>query len=192
MVEWLSQIDTQLFLFLNGLHHPLLDSVMVVFSGKLSWIPVYVFFLYLIIKYYRWQSIMVLLFVALLISVSDQVSVKAFKLVFERPRPCHVEELKPLIHLVNDRCGGAFGFVSSHAANSFALAGFLWLLLRSHFRLIGPVVFTYAILVSYSRIYLGVHYPGDILAGGIIGFLIAVGVYYLFSIAERYFCRRSC
>jgi len=65
MVEWLSQIDTQLFLFLNGLHHPLLDSVMVVFSGKLSWIPVYVFFLYLIIKYYRWQSIMVLLFVVL-------------------------------------------------------------------------------------------------------------------------------
>lgn len=192
MVEWLNQIDTQLFLFLNGLHHPFLDPVMVFFSKKLSWLPVYLFFLYLIIKYYRWQSIMVLLFVAVLISLSDQISVKAFKFVFERPRPCHEEELKPLIHLVNGRCGGAFGFVSSHAANSFALAGFLWLLLRSHFKLIGIVVFTYAFMVSYSRIYLGVHYPGDIVAGGMVGFLIAVGVYFLFRLTERYFCRRSC
>ena len=133
MLETLLQLDRQLFLFINGLHHPLLDPVMVFISGKLSWLPLYVFLLFLIVRQFKWQAVLVMIFVAVLISLSDQASVKAFKFVFERPRPCHEADLQPLIHLAAGRCGGAFGFVSSHAANSFALATFIWLLLRQHF-----------------------------------------------------------
>jgi undecaprenyl-diphosphatase len=130
MMAYLNQLDTQLFLFLNSLHLPFLDPVMILISGKLTWIPLYLFLLVLIIRYFKWQSVMILLFVALLITVSDQVSVKIFKYVFERPRPCHEPDLQALIHLPTGNCGGAYGFISSHAANSFALAGFLFLLLR--------------------------------------------------------------
>jgi undecaprenyl-diphosphatase len=130
--------------------------------------------------------------VALLISISDQLSVRAFKYVFERPRPCHEADLQPLIHLAAGRCGGAFGFVSSHAANSFALATFIWILLRGIYRWTGYVMFGYAVLVSYSRVYLGVHYPGDILAGGLLGVLAGGLVYAVYVVWGRYLCRQSC
>jgi undecaprenyl-diphosphatase len=148
--------------------------------------------LYLIIKQFKWQSILILILVALLISISDQLSVRAFKYVFERPRPCHEADLQPLIHLAAGRCGGAFGFVSSHAANSFALATFIWILLRGIYRWTGYVMFGYAVLVSYSRVYLGVHYPGDILAGGLLGVLAGGLVYAVYVVWGRYLCRQSC
>jgi undecaprenyl-diphosphatase len=135
---------------------------------------------------------MILLFVALLITVSDQVSVKAFKYVFERPRPCHEADLQSMIYLPTGNCGGAFGFISSHAANAFALAGFLFLLLRRQFSWIGIVMFSYAGIVSYSRIYLGVHYPGDVIAGGLVGIVISVAIWYLYELMQRYICPKRC
>jgi undecaprenyl-diphosphatase len=192
MIDILLQLDRQLFLFLNGLHHPALDHVMIFASAKLSWLPLYIMLLYLIIKQFKWQSILILILVALLISISDQLSVRAFKYVFERPRPCHEADLQPLIHLAAGRCGGAFGFVSSHAANSFALATFIWILLRGIYRWTGYVMFGYAVLVSYSRVYLGVHYPGDILAGGLLGVLAGGLVYAVYVVWGRYLCRQSC
>ncbi len=194
MLQLLNQFDTQLFLFLNGLHAPFLDPLMVFVSGKLSWIPLYLFFLYLIFKSSngRSQIILILLFVALLISVSDQVSVQAFKKVFERPRPCHEVDLQPYIYMPGGECGGAFGFISSHAANSFAIAGFLFLLLRKHFRWIGYVVFPYGIIVSYSRIYLGVHYPGDVMIGAMVGLLIGWLIFLLFQFMQKHVCPQQC
>jgi undecaprenyl-diphosphatase len=124
------------------------------------------------------------LFVAVLISLSDQLSVRAFKFVFERPRPCHDSDLQPLIHLPSGECGGAFGFVSSHAANSFALAGFVWFLLRQYYSKIGWILFLWASGVAYSRVYLGVHYPGDILGGALLGLAVSWLVWQLY--------RRSC
>jgi len=165
---------------------------MIFASAKLSWLPLYIMLLYLIIKQFKWQSILILILVALLISISDQLSVRAFKYVFERPRPCHEADLQPLIHLAAGRCGGAFGFVSSHAANSFALATFIWILLRGIYRWTGYVMFGYAVLVSYSRVYLGVHYPGDILAGGLLGVLAGGLVYAVYVVWGRYLCRQSC
>jgi undecaprenyl-diphosphatase len=165
---------------------------MILFSGKLTWIPLYIFLLGLIIKEFKWQSIMILLLVALLITVSDQLSVKAFKYVFERPRPCHIPELQTLIHLPTGNCGGAFGFVSSHAVNSFALAGFLFLLLRRRFKWIGYIVFTYAVFVSYSRIYIGVHYPGDVIVGGLVGMMVSVAIWFLYTFTQRYLCPKQC
>ncbi|NOU45950.1 MAG: phosphatase PAP2 family protein [Bacteroidales bacterium] len=192
MMAYLNQLDTQLFLFLNSLHLPFLDPVMILISGKLTWIPLYLLLLVLIIRYFKWQSVMILLFVALLITVSDQVSVKIFKYVFERPRPCHEPDLEALIHLPTGNCGGAYGFISSHAANSFALAGFLFLLLRRRVSSIGIILFTYAFLVSYSRIYIGVHYPGDVIAGGLVGIIISVVVWFFYGLAQKYYCQKAC
>jgi undecaprenyl-diphosphatase len=192
MIDFLLQIDRQLFLFLNGLNHPVLDEVMIFSSAKLSWLPLYIILLFLIIRQFKWQSVLILILVAVLISISDQLSVRAFKLVFERPRPCHEADLQPLIHLAAGRCGGAFGFVSSHAANSFALATFIWILFRGKYLWMGYLMFSYAALVSYSRIYLGVHYPGDILAGGLLGFFAGWFVYAIYVLWGRFFCRQSC
>ena len=192
MLETLNQIDTQLFLFLNGLHASFIDPLMLFASGKLSWIPLYIFLIYLIFRQYRWNSILILLMVALLITLSDQISVKAFKNVFERPRPCHEPSLEQLIYLPSGECGGAFGFVSSHAANSFAMAVFVFFILRKQFQWIGYLLFSYAALVSYSRIYLGVHYPGDVVVGAMVGVFSGWIIYQFWIFSRKYLCRDNC
>lgn len=110
--------------------------------------------------------------------VSDQVSVQLFKNVFERLRPCHNPDINTMIHITG-KCGAKFGFVSSHAANSFALAVFVGLLLKRHYPFIVTGMLFWAAVVSYSRIYVGVHYPGDILGGALLGSVIALLIYSL-------------
>lgn len=170
MVEWLDQLDKSLFLFLNGINSPFWDVVMFNISKKFIWIPFYALLLALLIKEYKWKSLLLLVMVALTITLSDQSSVHLFKNVFERLRPCHQPELMGLVHTVNGKCGGQFGFVSSHAANSFALAGFFFMLLRTKLPFISWFLVAWAAIVAYSRVYLGVHFPGDILVGAILGF----------------------
>ena len=164
--------DTELFLFLNGLHADWLDPIMTFISGKLTWTPFYLVLLYLVIKNYKKQSILIILGIILLIVCSDQVSSGIFKPLFERPRPCHNEAIKDLVHLPNGRCGGAYGFISSHACNVFALAVFMTNILKRYYRKIGWVMFVWASLVAYSRIYMGVHYPGDVIVGAAVGAII--------------------
>ena len=164
--------DTELFLFLNGLHADWLDPVMTFISGKLTWTPFYLILLYLVIKNYKKQSVLIILGIILLIVCSDQVSSGIFKPLFERPRPCHNEAIKDLVHLPDGRCGGAYGFISSHACNVFALAVFMTNILKRYYRKIGWVMFVWASLVAYSRIYMGVHYPGDVIVGAAVGAII--------------------
>lgn len=164
--------DTELFLFLNGLHAAWLDPVMTFISGKLTWTPFYLVLLYLVIKNYKKQSILIILGIILLIVCSDQVSSGIFKPLFERPRPCHNEAIKDLVYLPDGRCGGAYGFISSHACNVFALAVFMTNILKRYYRKIGWVMFVWASLVAYSRIYMGVHYPGDVIVGAAVGAII--------------------
>ncbi len=171
MLDQLIAWDKDLFLIFNGLGAPNLDSLMVFLSGKLEWIPLYGVLLYLLFKKYRQKGFYVLFFIVLLIVASDQISVQLFKNVFERFRPCHEPSLEGLVHLVNNKCGGKFGFVSSHATNTFALATFMGLTLKN--RSIYTFLIIWAIVVSYSRVYLGVHYPLDVLGGAVLGIIIA-------------------
>ena len=189
MLETLKQIDTSFFLFLNGIHSPFWDTIMWHVSGKLEWIPLYAFLIYLVIRKYKMKAVWVILAIVLVITLADQISVKLFKMQFERPRPCHNPEIQHLVHKVNDKCGGRFGFVSSHAANSFALAMFMTLLFRK--RVLGFLIFFWAAVVSYSRIYLGVHYPGDIFGGAILGMLIGWGVFGFYSLLIKKYLKNS-
>ena len=185
MIETLTGIDQRVFLILNGLRNPFLDFVMYWATNGLIWLPVYIILLYLVIKVYRRETLFVLIFTALLITLTDQMSVHLFKEVFMRLRPCHEPSLAGMVHTMYGKCGGDYGFVSSHAANFFGIAVFMGLILRKHFKRILLFLCIWAALISYSRIYLGVHYPGDILCGALLGAATGTAVYTAFY----YFCR---
>ena len=165
-------LDTELFLFLNKLHADWLDPIMIFISGKITWLPFYLVLLFLVIKNYKKQSILIIISVILLIICSDQISSSVFKPIFERPRPCHNEAIKDLVYLPTGHCGGVYGFISSHACNAFALAVFITHILKKYYNKIAWVMFIWASLVAYSRIYMGVHYPGDTVVGAAVGILI--------------------
>lgn len=177
IINSIKDIDTQLFLFLNSKHNNFFDVVMYWFSNKPFWIPFYLLLFYLAYKQVGKQVWLLALSVALLIALSDQLSVHAFKNVFLRYRPCHNLLIQDKVHLLNGHCGGTYGFVSSHAANTFALATFLFLFFRNKIKYFGILIFLWATLVSYSRIYSGVHYPADVAVGGLLGISLALIIF---------------
>jgi len=179
MLELLQEIDVTLFSWINGLYSPWADELMAFVSHKLSWIPAYVILLYGIWKKWGWQqTLFILLAVGLLILLSDRISAGLLKPWIARYRPCRPEAgLGDWVHLVHHKCGGKYGFVSSHAANFFALATFMSLLFNK--RRLTILFLSCALLTAYSRVYLGVHYPGDVIGGAILGSLLGLAVFRL-------------
>ncbi|HBE40464.1 MAG TPA: hypothetical protein DDW27_04550 [Bacteroidales bacterium] len=177
------KIDQQLFLFLNSLNSPFWDSVMSAISGIIIWVPMYIAILVWIGIKYKNKFLLLLPFIILAVVVADQTSVHLFKNVFKRLRPCHEPAIREMVHLVDCYCGGLYGFVSSHAANSFNVALLSLLLIKN--RWFSVFIILWASIVGYSRIYLGVHYPADVLFGSLLGALTGWGIYNLYKISDK-------
>ena len=169
MLELLKDLDTQLLLFLNSCHTPFWDTVMFYSTKKFTWIPLYVILLFFIFREYKQRTLIILVFSLILVGITDQVAM-TFKEGLERWRPCRDPEIGPNLHLVKEMCRGRFGFFSAHAATSFAIATFISRLFNN--KLFTFFMFTWAAFISYTRIYLGAHFPGDILAGAFFGLFI--------------------
>lgn len=164
--------DKQAMIFLNNLGSSTFDPFWILVSEKWFWIPLYIIFLYFLYKNFNKKSLFyILLFVALGITASDQIA-NIFKFGFERLRPCHDPSLEGLLREV--KCGGKFGFYSAHSSNSFFVATYLTMLLGKKIKQLPYFLFVWAAIVAYSRVYLGMHFPGDIIVGAIMGILLAI------------------
>ena len=185
MLNKLIQLDQEFFLLLNGAGTKTFDSFFVFISSTKSAIPLFLFIIFLLIKKYRtsfWQGLVLILIV---VSLADLTSVHAFKNVFMRLRPSHEPALVDQIRLLVSK-GGLYGFVSSHAANFFAIAAIVSSLFSERKNL-SYVLYSWATIVAYSRIYVGKHYPLDVIGGAILGIFIAKIVWCIvLKIKEKY------
>lgn len=184
-MEQLIELDKELFLFFNELHTPWLDPVMVFISKTIVWIPLYALLLFIILKKYGKNSWAPLLGILITIVLADQIASGVLKPIVQRLRPSREPSLEGLVHIVNGYKGGKYGFASSHASNTFGLVAYIFMLFSENKKWIFLLV-VWACIVSYSRIYLGVHYPGDILAGILIGILSAFAGYKSFQFISAF------
>jgi undecaprenyl-diphosphatase len=186
MLEELLKYDTELFLFLNSLGSETWDGFWLIVTEKYSSIPLYIILLYLVFNQLGWKGTLVVIVVAaLMIAASDQLA-NLFKYGIERPRPCRVEELKESIRFVADGCG-RYGYFSAHAASSMAAAVFLGLTLKNRYKFLPFLLLFWAVLIGYSRIYLGVHYPFDVITGMFFGGILGWIFYRLELIGQKKF-----
>lgn len=187
MLEKLLQYDTELFLFLNNLGTESWDAFWMFYTHKFNWIPFYALLLFVLYKYLGKQKMLFLvLVVTAMVAFTDQIT-NAFKYGFERFRPCHNEDIMDIMRIVKEGCGGRFGFFSGHASNSMAVAVFVGLVLQKKYRNLIFLLLVWAFAMAYSRIYIGVHYPLDIVCGMAFGALSGFMFYKLFGYLSNRF-----
>lgn len=178
LVEAILPHERNAFLWLNAPHNILVDNFMWIYSEKTTWIPLVIITLFVFINKTKWQQAAVLILCMILLGIlCDQLSANLIKHAFERLRPTHHPDFKNIVSIVHDYRGGRFGFVSAHAANGFGIATFMSLMFK--YRRFTYVVFAWAIITSYSRIYLGVHFISDIVGGMIVGSIMGALIYLL-------------
>jgi undecaprenyl-diphosphatase len=171
MIEQILQYDTELFLYLNNLGNTSWDWFWLTYTTKIYWTPFYALLLYLMYKQWGNKPILITIaIVALMILFTDQIT-NLFKHGFERPRPCHVDALIHQMRIVREGCGGRFGFFSGHASNSMAVAIFVGLMLKQRYKYLIYILVVWSMVMAYSRIYVGVHYPLDVFCGMLFGSL---------------------
>ncbi len=182
-MDWIAKFekwDRELVLFINGLNHPFLDQIMWWVSDPLFGVPFYVLFIYFILKKYSFKKTsFIVLMLATVVGLADFTAHELFKENFQRFRPSHHLELKNFLHLHihSDGSlyrGGKFGFISNHATNMSALCVGVYLVIKNYYRSSWKYLLIFLVLISYSRIYLGVHYFTDIIVGWFIGFILAL------------------
>ena len=180
MLTYLQQLDASLLVAINGWHCPFADQLMWLISGKFSSALILITLLALSLRKGNWKKTLFLLIaIAIVVLIADRVSSGIIKPIVERLRPTHDPDLQNIVHVVNGYRGGLYGFVSSHAANLFGIATLISLVLRNRGSWLAMMA--WAAIVAYSRIYLGVHYPGDILGGTVIGIGVAFFVFWIWK-----------
>ncbi len=185
IIEFLTNLDTTIFLALNGMHMPWLDPVMWWLTGKFTWVPLYLLLTWWLFRRFQWRTATVY-FVAIILTVviTDQMCGGVLREAIGRLRPANLDNpISPLVHIVNDYRGGNYGFPSCHAANSFGLAVIISLIMRRRWFTLS--ILAWAALNSYTRIYLGVHYPGDVFVGACVGVLTGWLMYLLVGYVMR-------
>lgn len=180
MFDYLKHLDVLVLVFINSLHTPFIDDCMLFATHRYTWVPLYIIIVLFLFFKKKKEFPIVLLFIIGSIVCADLFASSLMKPLFHRLRPCHNQEINSLLYLIKGTCGGTYGFISSHAANTFALATFLFLFLGKEYRWV-ELLFLWAAIVSLSRVYLGVHYPADIAVGALSGILIALLFYFIYT-----------
>jgi undecaprenyl-diphosphatase len=178
MLKKILSVDPQVFIYLNGLGSTAYDSLWLIITKQAYWTPFFLLLAYLLYKKIGLKNLgIVLIFVALILLCCNE-SVELFKVIFKRLRPCNNPEIKDFIRIIHHT--DSFSFFSGHAANSMATMTFVFLILKKHYKYIF-LIFLYPLIFAYSRIYLGVHYPSDILTGYVFGLIYGILFYKLYQ-----------
>ena len=171
MLEFFYALDLKVLYFINHtLSNPVFDIIMPLLRGKLTWVPLYLLIINFIIKKYGLKSVWVIGFALFSVLVADQISSGLIKPYFERLRPCNNPELASWLNLPNGN-GSSWSFVSSHSANHFSMAAYFSMVLigyRKQYNIVIPFL-TWAFLIAFAQVYIGFHYPSDVILGGLLG-----------------------
>lgn len=180
LLSMLKAMDTMVFLTVNSHHNAYFDSVMWLVSGKLIWVPMYVSLFFVLLKNYSYKVVFaILLAIGVVILFTDSFTAQVIRPWVCRLRPSNLDNpMSSMVHIVDGYRGGAYGFPSNHASNTWGLAFFITFLFRRY--KLTFFFFLWALLVCYSRMYLGVHYFGDLLIGGLLALAGASTVFYVF------------
>lgn len=190
MIDYLVDVDKTALLAVNGMYSVFQDAFWWMVSAKWSSLLLVLALLWILMRQNRRHALLVLLMVAVAVLVADQVSSGLIKHLVERLRPTHDPSLENAVHVINGYRGGMYGFVSSHAANFFAIVTLVTLIMRRG--LVAAALYGWGLVQCYSRIYLGVHYPGDILGGMIVGLLAGWLVWCLMRWVQRHWRLPAC